>query len=77
MSDSAAGDIARAEELIGQALAASPDNELAQLSKGLLLRAGPARRSRCRIRDGGRIQSQRGKRIIPARLAQANDRVVG
>jgi Flp pilus assembly protein TadD len=39
MSDSAAGDTIRAERLIGQALAASPNSALAHYAKGLLLRA--------------------------------------
>jgi TolB-like protein/cytochrome c-type biogenesis protein CcmH/NrfG len=38
MTDSAAADIARAEPLIGQVLAASPRNSLARLAKGQLLR---------------------------------------
>jgi tetratricopeptide (TPR) repeat protein len=38
MADSATSDINRAEELIGQALAASPNNEAAHLAKALLLR---------------------------------------
>jgi TolB-like protein/DNA-binding winged helix-turn-helix (wHTH) protein len=39
MADSAAADIARAEGLIGQALASSPRSPLAHLAKGQLLRA--------------------------------------
>jgi tetratricopeptide (TPR) repeat protein len=39
MTDSAAADIARAERLIGRALAASPRNALVHLTKGRLLRA--------------------------------------
>jgi adenylate cyclase len=38
MTDSATSDINRAEELIGQALAASPDSALTHFAKGLLLR---------------------------------------
>jgi len=38
MTDSATSDINRAEELIGQALAASPDSAAAHFAKGLLLR---------------------------------------
>jgi len=38
MTDSAKSDINRAEELIGQALAASPDSAAAHFAKGLLLR---------------------------------------
>ena len=38
MTDSATSDINRAEELIGQALAASPDGAAAHFAKGLLLR---------------------------------------
>jgi adenylate cyclase len=38
MSDTPAADIARAEKLIGQALAASPDSPGAHFAKGLLLR---------------------------------------
>ncbi len=39
MTDSAAADIARAEELAGQALAASPRSPLAHFAKGQVLRA--------------------------------------
>ena len=39
MTDSAAADIARAEELVGQALAASPRSPLAHFAKGQVLRA--------------------------------------
>jgi adenylate cyclase len=39
MTDSPAADLARAEELIGQALAASPRNPFAHFAKGQLLRA--------------------------------------
>jgi len=39
MSDSAAVDIARAQELVGQALAASPSGGLAHFAKGQVLRA--------------------------------------
>jgi len=39
LSDSAATEIARAEELVGQALAASPRNPLAHYAKGQVLRA--------------------------------------
>ena len=39
MSDSAATEITRAEELVGQALAASPRNPLAHYAKGQVLRA--------------------------------------
>ena len=38
MTDSATSDINRAEELIGQALASSPDSALTHFAKGLLLR---------------------------------------
>ena len=38
MADSAAADIARAEELTGQALAASPQSQLAHFAKGQVLR---------------------------------------
>jgi len=38
MTDSAAADIARAEELVGQALAASPRSALAHFAKGQVLR---------------------------------------
>ena len=39
MTDTAAADIARAEELAGQALAASPRSGLAHYAKGQVLRA--------------------------------------
>jgi adenylate cyclase len=39
MADSAAADIARAEELVGEALAASPRSPLAHFAKGMVLRA--------------------------------------
>jgi adenylate cyclase len=39
MADSAAADIARAEQLVGQALTASPSNPLAHFAKGMVLRA--------------------------------------
>ena len=39
MADAAAADVARAEELVGQALAASPGSPLAHYAKGQLLRA--------------------------------------
>ena len=39
MTDSAAADIARAEGLVGQALAASPRSPLAHYAKGQVLRA--------------------------------------
>ena len=38
MTDSAAADVARAEELIGKALAASPFDQLAHFAKGVALR---------------------------------------
>jgi predicted Zn-dependent protease len=39
MTDSAATDIARAEKLVGQALAASPHSALVRRAKGFVLRA--------------------------------------
>jgi adenylate cyclase len=39
MADTAAADVARAEELAGQALAASPRSPLAHFAKGMVLRA--------------------------------------
>jgi tetratricopeptide (TPR) repeat protein len=73
MTDSATADLARAEGLVGQALAVSPSSPLAHFAKGYLLRAGPTRGSPARIRDGARIQPQRNRLIIPARLVQGDD----
>jgi TolB-like protein len=55
MSDSAAADIARAEKLAGQALAASPCSAFAHYAKGQgAACARPARGGHSRIRDGDR-----------------------
>ena len=76
MTDSAAADLARAEGLVGQALAASPRNALAHFAKGAgAARAAPIRGGHSRIRDGDRVQSQLGRRITRSWLVQAPHRV--
>ena len=62
MTNSAAADIARAEGLVGQALAASPRNPLAHFAKGQVLRAqGRPEEAIPEYRDGARVQSQLGR----------------
>ena len=76
MTDSAAADIARAEALAGQALAASPRSPLAHYAKGQVLRAQrPIRRGHSRIRDGARVQSQLGAAHTPISADASSTRV--
>ena len=59
VTDSEAADLARAEGLVNQALAASPPQpDCAYGQRRRASGAGPLRRGHCRIRDGARDQSQ-------------------
>jgi TolB-like protein/class 3 adenylate cyclase len=74
--DSAAADIARAEGLVGQALAASPRNTLAHFAKGNVLRAQRLNGEAIpRIRDGDRFRSQLGVGVRTPRPVQVLHRI--
>jgi TolB-like protein len=74
-SNSRAADLARADELIGRALAGSPRYAFAHHVKGQVLRAEPMEGGDSRIRDGACIESQRRRRIKWFGLVQALRRV--
>ena len=76
MTDTAAADIARAEDLAERALAASASQLGSAFRQGPgVARAVPIRRGHFRIRDRNRAQPQLGPRILPSRLVQVHDRV--
>ena len=78
MTDSAASDLARAETLANQALAASPRTALAHYTKAQVLRAQERfEEAISEIRDCARAQSQLGARDRGTRLLQVRDRVDG
>jgi TolB-like protein len=75
LTDSAAADIARAEELTAQALTASPRSPHAHFARGHVLRVAPTRGGHFRIRNGDRVQSQPRERISRYRLVRTLYRV--
>ena len=76
MTASRAADIARAEKLVSEALAASPRSALAHFVKGHLLRApAPTRGGHSRIRDGDCARPQLAMGIRECQLVQTADRI--
>jgi len=75
MSDTPVADLARAEGLVGQALAASPGSPSAFRQRPPAACAEPVRGGHSRIRDCARVQSQLGARISRTRLVQTLRRV--
>ena len=75
MAETAAADIARAEELAERALAALPALGRAFRQGPGVARAAPICRGHSRIRDRHRAQPELGARLFPSRLVQIHDRV--
>ena len=76
MSDTAAADIARAEDLAERALAARRASSVARFAKAQVLRAQDRYEEAIpRIRDRHSAQPQLGPRILASRVVQVRDRV--